>query len=88
MWLQLPLPRSYTTSFGFSSLSVYEGGANCWKVLNSFYAITSSCVLHPDVGCGWFINNLVMVTLKTTMWCFQVVSTALIVMHTIKRFTV
>lgn len=55
MWLQLPLPRSYTTSFGFSSLTVYEGGANCWKVLNYFYAITSTYVYFIQM---WAVGGL------------------------------
>lgn len=58
MWLQLPLPRSYTTSFGFSSLTVYEGGANCWKVLNYFYAITSTYVYFIQM---WAVGGLLTI---------------------------
>lgn len=84
--LCLSLPRSYTTSFSFFFWERRD------KLLEStefsFCRNFVSCVAHPVMGCGWFNKNVIIVTFEPRMWCFWVVSVALLLIHPIKYFII
>lgn len=85
--LCLSLPRSYTTSFSFFFFRERRD-----KLLEStefsFCSNFVSCVVRPDTGCGWFNKKVIIVTFEPRMWCFWVVSVALLLIHPINHFII